>query len=326
MITFFTTAKPFRGHSAVIQRNALQSWKLLHQDIEVILFGDEEGAKEIARELSLRHEPEVARDPAGLPYLNSMFDRAEEIASHDVLCYINCDIILTSDFPGALARVREASANFLMVGRRWDTDISQAIDFSDAQWEPKVRQIAIKANDRRDCWSIDYFLFRRGMLSKKIPGFVVGRFFWDNWLVWRVLQMGAPVVDASATVLAIHQNHVYAHPLGVQGVWGDDSFKRNLAILGSWRYRRAITDATTKLTRDGLKRNWARSWYAARRVSQLLWWQAKRKLTFEICMPAWHFCLNATRPLRARLGLRSKANRQSDATQKEFSSRADGPS
>jgi hypothetical protein len=34
MLTFFTTAKPFRGHSGVIQRNALKSWTLLHPDVE----------------------------------------------------------------------------------------------------------------------------------------------------------------------------------------------------------------------------------------------------------------------------------------------------
>jgi hypothetical protein len=35
MLAFVTTAKPFRGHSALIRRNALQSWKLLHPDVEV---------------------------------------------------------------------------------------------------------------------------------------------------------------------------------------------------------------------------------------------------------------------------------------------------
>jgi hypothetical protein len=30
MLTFFTTAKPFRGHHGIIQRNALKSWTLLH--------------------------------------------------------------------------------------------------------------------------------------------------------------------------------------------------------------------------------------------------------------------------------------------------------
>ena len=34
MLTLFTTAKPFKGHSAIIQRNALKSWTLLDPDIE----------------------------------------------------------------------------------------------------------------------------------------------------------------------------------------------------------------------------------------------------------------------------------------------------
>src|SRR5882762_1059941 len=64
MITIFTTAKPFTGHSGVIQRNALKSWKELHADAEVILFGDEEGAAEAAREAGARHVASVKR--AGL--------------------------------------------------------------------------------------------------------------------------------------------------------------------------------------------------------------------------------------------------------------------
>gem|GEM_PF-7001836 len=48
MLTLFTTAKPFEGHSGVIQRNTLKSWKLLHPDIEIILFGDDAGGAEIA--------------------------------------------------------------------------------------------------------------------------------------------------------------------------------------------------------------------------------------------------------------------------------------
>jgi hypothetical protein len=65
MLTLFTTAKPFVGHSAIIQRNALKSWTLLHPNVEVILFGDDAGAAETARELRLRHEPYVARSEAG---------------------------------------------------------------------------------------------------------------------------------------------------------------------------------------------------------------------------------------------------------------------
>ena len=61
MITFFTTAKPFVGHSGVIQRNALKSWTLVHPDAEVILFGDETGGAIAAKELGIRHEPHTEK-------------------------------------------------------------------------------------------------------------------------------------------------------------------------------------------------------------------------------------------------------------------------
>src|ERR1700676_776069 len=90
---FFTTAKPFVGHSDVIQRNALKSWTLLHPGVEVIVFGDDAGAAEVCREMGLRHEPRVERQGDGPPSLRSIFGRAQEIAQYEQVCYCNCDII-----------------------------------------------------------------------------------------------------------------------------------------------------------------------------------------------------------------------------------------
>src|SRR5579862_9588119 len=118
MLTLFTTAKAFEGHSGMIQRNALQSWKLLGPDVEVILFGDDRGAAEVCTELGLRHEARVERHESGMKYANYIFDRAQEIARHDVLCYLNCDIVQGPDFCAAVEQVRSAKKEFLMVGRR----------------------------------------------------------------------------------------------------------------------------------------------------------------------------------------------------------------
>src|SRR5580704_1809361 len=97
MLTFFTTAKPFVGHSNVIQRNALKSWTLVHPDTEVILFGNDEGAAGVAEELGIRHEPHTEKNEAGSNRMDYMFARAQAIARHDVLCYSNCDIIFMDD-------------------------------------------------------------------------------------------------------------------------------------------------------------------------------------------------------------------------------------
>ena len=123
MLTLFSTPKPFVGHIGIIQRNALMSWKLLDPDIEIILFGDEPGTAEICRELGLRHEPNVERSSEGTKLVRSIFGPAQRIARHSVLCYVNCDIILGNDFRNAIARASDWAQRFLIVGRRWDSDI-----------------------------------------------------------------------------------------------------------------------------------------------------------------------------------------------------------
>ncbi len=127
MLTLFTTAKAFRGHSAIIQRNALQSWKLLHPDVDIILFGDDEGAAAVCAELGVRHDTDIIVNPSGTKRLDSIFNRAQQLARHNLVCYVNCDIVLTQQFTAALKIVSSAKPGFLMVGRRWDTCLAWLI-------------------------------------------------------------------------------------------------------------------------------------------------------------------------------------------------------
>ena len=117
MLTIFSTPKPFRGHIDIIQRNAIRSWTLLGPEVEVILIGDDFGAQEVAREFGIRHEPNVRRNEQGTKYLASVFDGAQEVARHRTLCYLNCDIVLMSDFGKAVDRVTTKYERVLMVGR-----------------------------------------------------------------------------------------------------------------------------------------------------------------------------------------------------------------
>jgi hypothetical protein len=299
MLTFFTTAKPFLGHSGVIQRNALRSWVRLRPDVEVILFGDDEGAAEIARESSIRHEPQVQRIEHGTKRLDAMFARAQAIARHDVLCYVNCDIILLEDFCAALERVRAAHPCFLMVGRRWDTDVTEALNFGVIGWGEQIKRFAKEHGVQQPGWSVDYFAFRRGMYAQ-MPELVVGRVWWDHWLVWKAREQGADVVDASSQVMAIHQNHNYGyHPAGAQGVWNDEQAQRNFALAGGRRHLFTIDDATHILETEGERANPWRLWAP-------YWRYLRPKL-----MPACFAILDVTRPLRDAMGLRPVNMRRS---------------
>jgi hypothetical protein len=294
MITFFTTPKPFLGHIATIQRNAIESWKRVHPQAEVILFGDDEGAAEAARELQIRYVPDVKRNEHGTKYLSPIFDGAQDLASHNCLCYINCDIILLSDFRVALQRVLALNGNFLMAGQRWDTDIAEPIDFSAVDWETAIRRQAREANHQRPPQWIDYFAFSRGLYHKNTPPFVIGRPGWDNWLVWHARHSGAHVVDATAVVQAVHQNHDYSyHPEGEAGVWQGEEAQQNYALLKGRRFA-TMENATHRLTPDRLRTNYYH-WVV----------QAKRKVS-GVRSAAWFGFLDLTRPLRRKLGLRQR--------------------
>src|SRR4030066_1112482 len=98
MLTLFSAPKPFAGHIDVIQRNAIQSWLELGEDIEVLLIGDEEGMGEVAAEFGVRQLPEVMCNELGTPLVNSIFQLAREHARYSTLCYVNTDIIFLDDF------------------------------------------------------------------------------------------------------------------------------------------------------------------------------------------------------------------------------------
>ncbi len=320
MLTIFTTAKPFHGHTGVIQHNALQSWKALHPGIEVILFGDDPGAAETCLEFGLRHEPFVERNEFGTKRLDCLFARAQAIAQHEILCYINCDIILMQDFLRATERVRAMHREFLMVGRRWDTDIDAPLPFRErhlcsvprvqrdespdrqseeqgTHWERDLRQLALTRGRRRTAEWIDYFAFSRGLYGPDMPPFVL-RVFWDNWLVWKALDSGKPVIDASRAVMAVHQNHDYSyHPQGKAGVWSGEEAGRNAQLAGGWRHLRTIGDATELLSPKRLKPNVFRYLSAAKRYIR----QAGRFLFYNVWHPVWFALLNLTRPLRRSL-------------------------
>jgi hypothetical protein len=291
MLTFFTTAKPFVGHIDIIQRNAIRSWQKLHPDVEIILMGDDAGAAEVCAEMRLRNIPTVRRNKYGTKYLADIYEQAQRAARHELVCHINCDIILKADFLRAVKQVAARNKKFLMAGRRWDVDVTTPIDFAEADWEEHIDELAAMEQRQRPPQWIDYFVFSRGLYGEQMPAFVIGRPGWDNWLLWYPLSIGVPVVDASRVVRAVHQNHDYAyHPDGEKGVWEGEEAQENYRLhYGKYA---TLSNATYLLTANRLKRNYKAAWITA------------RQRLAETLSQAWFGVLKLTRPARHRLGVR----------------------
>ena len=136
MISLATIPKPFEGHVGVIQRNALASWRAVLPGAEIVVFGDEPGAGDAAAAVGARFVPDVERNEYGTPLLGSTFRRLAESSSHELLAYVNADIVLLPDFVQALARV--SVRPFLLVSRRWNLDVREPLDLS-GDWAGSLR-------------------------------------------------------------------------------------------------------------------------------------------------------------------------------------------
>ncbi|MBI2859918.1 MAG: hypothetical protein HYX91_00235 [Chloroflexi bacterium] len=252
MLTIFSTPKPFRGQFETIQTNAIQSWLSLRPACEVIIFGEEAGTAEFAARAGIRHITGVQRNEYGTPLVSSMFQIAQGAASHRLMCYVNCDIILMSDFLRAVQRL-DRLERFLVVGRRHDLDLAGPLDFSDPAWESRL-QHQVKTEGRLHGVSgIDYFAFPRGQF-KDMPPFAIGRPGWDNWLIYHSRSLGMPVIDATRVVTAVHQNHDYSHhPEGEAGVWNGPERWRNRELMGGKDHAFSLDNVTHIITPGGLK-------------------------------------------------------------------------
>jgi hypothetical protein len=277
--TLFSTPKKFDGHIAVIQRNAIASWTHMKPAPEIILFGTDAGTPEIAAEFGLRHIPTVKCNEWGTPLVSDLFAQAQQMAAGAAVCYVNADIILFDDFAQAISRVTSWSDHFLMVGRRTDLDIKQPINFQ-PDWADQLRNRARREGKLQIARSIDYFAFSRG-LYPPMPALAIGRFWWDNWLLWKARSLQAKVVDATKGVLIVHQNHDYSHTTygpSKEEMMASEECIRNARLTCEqdpsdydngyfWRYAYTIDDANYQLTPRGIETNPRHLWKQFKRYS-----------------------------------------------------------
>ena len=254
-LTLFTTCKPFIGRAAMIQRNALRSWKQLCPPCEVLVFGNETGVEESCKELGFRHFTDVARNDFGTPLINDLFVQAERRAQYDCLAYVNADIMLTSDVIAAAQTVSGYFDKFLLIARRWNVDVVSEWSVQPPDWDAELRRYAaahgmLEPPDG----GTDVFVYRRGTLTN-LPPFAIGRSRCDSMLILEARRGVVPVIDATDVLTSLHQNHDYSHIARTteEQLKGPESIV-NERLLGGEKFVFTALDATHVLTESGIER------------------------------------------------------------------------
>ena len=261
MITIFTIPKPFIGHINVIQRNAIQSWTYLHPKCEIVLCGNDSGTEEVSKEYNIKCIPDIERNEFGTPYLSSAFKEVKKAASNELMCYVNSDIIFLKDFISSIKRIN--IDKFLIIGNRWNIDVTEEINFHNGNWEDNIKECVKINGSLQPPIGSDYFVFKKSESLSCIPQFAVGRPGWDNWFIYNARLKKYKVVDASNAIMAIHQNHDYNHmmkhhskmkesKLHWEG-WEGPEVKINKKLLNDMKILFGLLDARYILTENKLK-------------------------------------------------------------------------
>lgn len=250
-LTLFSAPKPFSDpHISLIQRNAIRNWLCL-PEVEVLLVGAEDGLAEAAAELGVRLLPQVARNQQGTPLVSSIFELARQASQSPLLVYVNGDMLFTDDLIYGAVTAAERAENFLVVGQRWDVDITEPLDLG-AGWQDRLKALAHNDGRLHPPQGSDYFIFPRQQFAG-MPDFAIGRAGWDNWMIYHARQQNWPVIDATRAVLAVHQNHDYRHLPGGQPHYNLEESVHNTALAGGMNNLYNMLDANLVL-QDGALR------------------------------------------------------------------------
>jgi hypothetical protein len=248
-LTIFTAPKPFTDpHIGLIQRNAIRSWVALGSEVQVLLMGDEPGMEAAAAELEVLQVSDVERNEQGTPLVSSIFAQARGFDQTPYLAYVNADILLFTDLLDATRTTSDRGTPFLIVGQRWDLDLADPLELEPG-WQGRLRQRTLEKGRLHPAGGSDYFVFPRECYED-VPPFAIGRAGWDNWMIYHARREGWPVVDATASVLIVHQSHDYGHLPGGQPHYRLPESQRNVELAGGRRVIFSLQDATHQLV-DG---------------------------------------------------------------------------
>jgi hypothetical protein len=252
-LTIFTAPKPFVDpHIDLIQHNAIRSWLQMGNDVEVFLMGDDLGIADAAHELQVKHVPDVKRNEQGTPLISSIFNRANDLSQANLLMFINTDLLLFPETKDLALELQKDVPEFMLIGQRYDLDIDQKLEFSNT-WPQKLRDDVQQGGRLHPLGGSDYFIFPRGLFHT-IPNFAVGRAGWDNWMIYHGITQGWQVVDATPSLIVIHQNHDYGHLSGDRGHQRHPETMKNLELAGGMRKMYSLLDVQYQLINGRIQR------------------------------------------------------------------------
>ena len=227
-----------------VRNNTCYNWGSLRPRILPVLFASSTSAAGECRKhgwVILPLTPTAAR---GAPILKFMFAEVMSKFKAPLYGYSNGDILFGDDLLETLSAVSATftpyTSPLLVVGTRTNVVNVSSRETSSSE---SLHKAAQKRGKLFINVSQDYFISNTAFPWKRIPEVVVGRVGYDNWLVLDSIHKGYTVVDATNTVLAVHQTTRKGNFQGRSSLYEP---KYNIRLLARYHKRIAYRAGSTR--------------------------------------------------------------------------------
>ena len=216
IITLVTTFKLNRG-KYVCHNNTLRNWNSLKPYVYPILYTDEEYVRNEAIEKGWKVRPIQAKEEKfGIPFLRHMYTDAMNVSNSTFYAYANADILFSDTLLFSLQAFLQSTFRkdipALIVGRRMNVEFMTE---KEALTWHSIHNTTRKRGQIFSQDAEDYFITSRNYPWTAMPDVVIGRVGYDNWLVLNSKHVGYITIDATNTLLAVHQTTIAGNHEGV---------------------------------------------------------------------------------------------------------------
>ena len=248
MLTMFTS---FKNKKEKYQTycNTLRNLALFRPQIQPILFTYETDERLIKLAKSLGWiVAEIPRlGKIKLPIWKDMYFAAQNRSDSLFYSWFNGDILFDDGLIKTLTTIEQYLNQLnkpLIVGRRVNFDLRDRELWNKSDVTEAAKKGQLHANI-----AIDYFILARNQfIWDKVPDIVIGRSHYDVYLVYLAVKNKLSVVDATKTILALHQTGKDGNNAGITT---NKDWKYNVKILPNFDIYQGGADRTPLYTEHG---------------------------------------------------------------------------
>ncbi|XP_069113165.1 uncharacterized protein [Argopecten irradians] len=205
LLTLFTSWY-IKAEKYICHNNTIRNWNSLKPSVKPIIFTNNNIISKEVRKKGWNSLP-VHQASFGIPVLKFMYRDVLKVAKSHFYGYSNGDIIFTSTLIHTLTAVVNSTVipkdrPIMIIGRR--TNVLNVTP-EEASSEESVSKTARKRGKLFTDYAEDYFITTADYPWGDIPEVVIGRRAYDNWLVLNARKRKHITIDATQTLLAVHQ-------------------------------------------------------------------------------------------------------------------------